>query len=112
MTQPFVNPSRNEFQGRSLAYIRTLLHKKPMAHSCWSMSQRYKDMLVQQPRIGMVCFFGTREPGDCGLMVEDGRVLMLDPQGRPCIVPFERAAEIQPFIGAMFWPNPIEVVHR
>lgn len=111
MTQPIVNPGRQEFRGRSLAYVRTVLNKKPMAHSCWSMAQRYKHLLTQQPKIGMVCFFGEREPGDCGLLVEDGRVLMLDPQGRPGIVPLVGKHQMD-FIGAMYWPNTVEVAHR
>jgi hypothetical protein len=103
MTQPIVNPSRQEFRGRSLAYIRTLLHKKPRAASCFGMAQRFKNHLVQEPQIGMVCFFGDREPGDCGLLVEDQRVLMLDQQGRPLIMPFNKVP--MPFLGAMYWPE-------
>jgi hypothetical protein len=39
--------------------------------------------------------------------VDDGRLLMLDPQGRPRIISFDGTQDFygQPLIGAMYWPE-------
>ena len=100
-------PPRNAFRGRSLSFVRTLLNKSgPLASSAFAFAEQYKAQLVRNPedvRVGMVCFFGPREPGDCGLYVGDGKVLGLDASGTPCIRPV--LAMSPNFIGAMFWPT-------
>jgi hypothetical protein len=100
-------PPKNVFRGRSLSFVRTMLNKSgPLASSAFAFAEQYKAQLMRDPELvrpGMVCFFGLREPGDCGLYVGDGNVLALDPTGKPCI---RSVLSMSPdFIGAMFWPT-------
>lgn len=95
------------YRGRSLAWVRETLGKKqPRAISAFSFANRYKDELVPdvadfQP--GMVVFWGTREPGDCGIYVGDGLVRCLNNYGDPVVRSLSAVAP-NVVIGAMFWP--------
>lgn len=93
------------YRGRSLAWMRIeLLRKKgPMMPSAYAMAERYKDRLVQTPLPGMVCFFGDREPGDCGLYLGGDRVKMLDFDGYPRVRRLSGVSDT--FLGAMYWPE-------
>lgn len=96
---------RTKYQGRSLAWVRIEMLQKsePLMRSAFTMAKQYKDRLVKNPTPGMVCFFGDREPGDCGLYLGVGRVKMLDRDGYPRV---RRLSEVpDTFIGAMYWPE-------
>lgn len=104
MSPPY--PSR-EFRGRSLAFVRTVMNKsEPRAISAYAMAERYKDQLVRVPsqlQVGMVCFWGLQEPGDCGIYVGDGRVLCLDHYGIAVVRSLLEVATN--FLGGMYWPS-------
>lgn len=99
---------RSSYRGRSLAWVReTLGKKRPKALSAFAMANQYKDELVRDPEsfeLGMVVFWGTREPGDCGIYVGDGLVRCLDSFGHPGVRPLSVVAP-NVVIGAMFWPT-------
>jgi hypothetical protein len=101
-------PPTNQFRGRSLSFVRTVLNKsEPLASSAFAFAERYKAQLVRDPslvRVGMVIFWGDREPGDCGLYVGDGRVLCLDSFGNPSVRPINSVV-VGSITGAMFWPS-------
>lgn len=98
----------NIYQGRSLAWVRETLRKKgPKASSAFSFANQYKDSLVRDPEsfaLGMVVFWGSREPGDCGIYVGNGNVRCLDSRGTPRVIPLSVVAP-NVVIGAMFWPT-------
>lgn len=98
-------PERTAYGGRSLAWVRRELLRKPgpLMSSALSMANRYKDRLVQEPKPGMVCFFGDREPGDCGLYMGSDLIKMMDYDGYPRL---RRLSEVpDTFLGAMYWPE-------
>lgn len=91
------------YQRRSLLWVRELLGKDvPRFPSAYSMANRYQHRLVRTPEIGMVCFFGDTEPGDCGLYLGRGLVRMLDTNGWAYTLPLSEVRST--FIGAMHWP--------
>ena len=95
--------SKYQFQNRSLAFIRTILGRKPVAGSAFEMANRYKAQLVRSPRPGMVCFWGLREPGGCGLYLDGDLILTVDFTGRPTVIPLSEVEAS--FMGAMHWPT-------
>ena len=97
-------PTRFPFRGRSLAFVRTVLGlSAPLASSAWSYAFGHYDQLTRSPEVGMVCFWGTHEPGDCGVYLGDGFVLCLSPQGVPTVRLLSEVARTN-FLGAMRIP--------
>lgn len=100
-------PKRFVFRGRSLAFVRSLLGRRaPLASSALQMALACSGRMVKDPVIGMVCFWGDTEPGDCGVYVGDGLVLCLDSSGHPRVAPLSQVAS-KNFLGACFWPDDI-----
>lgn len=104
MTKPLPRdlgiPTRYPYRGRSLAFARAVLGlTRPVALSARSFAVQYRDRLVQDPEIGMICFWGSHEPGDCGVYLGDGLVLCLTYQGVPTVQPLRKISE-GTFLGA------------
>jgi hypothetical protein len=101
----YVRGGKGVFNGQSLAYIRTLLHKKgPTFLDCLSMIELHGSQLVQEPVLGMVLLFDHRFHGDIGLYVGDERQLRIGVAGLPILLPFHYKTS-EHYVGAMWWPE-------
>lgn len=72
---------REEYVGRSLAYIRILIGAKAHYPSAKEAAKNLHLSHSDPPPLGAVCFFDSEPFGNCGLHVGDRRVLTITHDG-------------------------------